>query len=267
MRRIFGRPFERHPVPGIAKHGEARARDQVHRPDADLEMADPVVASPDDQRRTVRTGRAFLSDPLLAVEWLARTAAEYGAPLRAGKVVLSGALGAMVVPGASSGRAVRAGYPRHPRRGWSSPACWRPGGLDSGHRARHEGYRSATGMTATPSGAEIPGLPLACLRAVHGLHDRPRGTVRLLPGASAATLGAASGGRRRESSPSDQTVPHCEQRRRGSGRDPDLCVGVLHVAVGGLGRDAQRAGDRAARSGWSQWTRSALADPERSPGC
>lgn len=47
------------------------------------------------------TGAACLGDPLKALRWLARTSIEFGAPLRAGEVVLSGALGplAPVEPG------------------------------------------------------------------------------------------------------------------------------------------------------------------------
>ena len=50
----------------------------------------------DDELVSEGTGAACLGDPLNALLWLARTAREFGQPLTAGQVVLSGALGPMV---------------------------------------------------------------------------------------------------------------------------------------------------------------------------
>lgn len=64
----------------------------------DVEMSMAVT----DQEESTGTGAACMGDPIEAVAWLARKAREFGEPLRAGQVVLSGALGPMraVAPGA-----------------------------------------------------------------------------------------------------------------------------------------------------------------------
>jgi 2-keto-4-pentenoate hydratase len=65
-----------------------------------LDAFDPVAVSMtmtlDGEVVSQGTGGACLGDPLLALAWLARTARDLGDPLRAGQVVLSGALGPMV---------------------------------------------------------------------------------------------------------------------------------------------------------------------------
>lgn len=82
---------------GLFLLGEQRVR---------LDEFDPVEVSMtmrlDGEVVSEGSGAACLGDPLNALTWLARTARELGEPLRAGQIVLSGALGPMVAtpPGA-----------------------------------------------------------------------------------------------------------------------------------------------------------------------
>jgi 2-keto-4-pentenoate hydratase len=55
-----------------------------------------MTMSVNDVPASTGSGEACLGDPLEALAWLARTALAHGDPLRAGEVVLSGALGPMV---------------------------------------------------------------------------------------------------------------------------------------------------------------------------
>lgn len=69
---------------------------------AELEPAEVMMSMKiDGEEVATGTGAACLGDPLRAVAWLAHQARTFGEPLRAGQVVLSGALGPMrpVLPG------------------------------------------------------------------------------------------------------------------------------------------------------------------------
>ncbi|MCU7723903.1 fumarylacetoacetate hydrolase family protein [Actinoplanes sp. KI2] len=81
---------------GLFVLGAGRARLDEVRP-ADIEME----LSVDGRMVAKGSGAACLGDPLAALAWLAGAALELGDPLRAGQLVLSGALGPMVpvVPG------------------------------------------------------------------------------------------------------------------------------------------------------------------------
>jgi len=56
----------------------------------------PMTLRRDEEIVSTGTGADCLSSPITAVAWLANTAREYGTPLRAGEIILSGALGPMV---------------------------------------------------------------------------------------------------------------------------------------------------------------------------
>lgn len=66
-------------------------------PAADIDFVSRTMElSEDDVAVSQGRGADCLGSPLLALQWLARTARDNGSPLRAGHIVLSGALGPMV---------------------------------------------------------------------------------------------------------------------------------------------------------------------------
>jgi len=73
-----------------------------HRSLDDFEPRDVVMSMAiDGEEVSTGSGDACLGDPIAAVQWLARQARDLGAPLRAGQLILSGALGPMrpIAPG------------------------------------------------------------------------------------------------------------------------------------------------------------------------
>lgn len=64
--------------------------------DRDLRAVEMTMTDAGGGTRSSGNGAACLGDPINALSWLARAAREFGTPLRAGDVVLSGALGPMV---------------------------------------------------------------------------------------------------------------------------------------------------------------------------
>jgi len=73
---------------GVFVLGDARLRLAEFEP-----RAVTMRMTSNDREVSTGTGTACLGDPLDALWWLARTSIEFGVPLRAGEIILSGALG------------------------------------------------------------------------------------------------------------------------------------------------------------------------------
>ena len=80
---------------GLFTLGERRRLDGLNLPACRMSMSRASMSRGAEVVST-GSGAACLGDPLVAVAWLARTALHHGQPLRAGDLVLSGALGPMV---------------------------------------------------------------------------------------------------------------------------------------------------------------------------
>lgn len=81
--------------------------------DLDLRQVQMTLRDSDGAVVSSGTGADCLGDPLQALVWLAEAAHRFGAPLRAGDVVLSGALGPMVPVGTLGPGASPAKYEAH----------------------------------------------------------------------------------------------------------------------------------------------------------